>query len=282
MRIKIISISGILFLLAAGALNISALDLKFNSGITKSPETFNAGNVVTFTVNFTSLGGPVANCKVTGGVDAVQLYERVFASIPDGANRRVSFTWTAAAGSHTAWFVLDPDHISGDTDYGNNRAELAVSTTAVFEMAPVAMEAHAAVFKPDLVITEAKFTKDTSRDDKFFYKIKFKNQGGGCVSAFNFKMFGDQCSSCLQGRFAAASPLCALKAGEEKTIYGFTLKSDFSSSVKEKCGGTFLWPKFKIFNQVYLIVDYDEKVVESNETNNQTATQELVWKNECD
>jgi len=281
MRNRVLSVSGILFFFAIAALNISALDLRFNSAITKSPETFNAGDVVTFTVNFTSQGGTVTNFKIVGGVGCAQDYERVFASIPDGANRRVSFTWTAVAGSHTVWFELDPDHVNGDSDYGNNRAELAVSTVSVvFERTLVV--AHAAVLKPDLVITEAKFTKDTSRDDKYFYRIKFKNQGVVCVSAFNFKMFGDQCSSCLQGRFAAVAPLCALKAGEEKTINGFTLKSDFSSSVKEKCGGTFLWPKYKFFNQVYLIVDHDEKVVESNETNNQTATQELVWKNECD
>jgi hypothetical protein len=282
MRIKVLSVSGIIFFLAISALNISALDLKFNSGITKSPETFNAGDVVTFTVNFTSQGGTVTNCKITGGVDATQIYERVFASIPDGANRRVSFTWTAVGGSHTAWFELDPDHTCRDSDYGNNRVELAVSTRVVFEMAPVFMEAHVAVFKPDLVITEAKFTKDTSRNDKFFYRFKFKNQGGGCVSAFNWKMVCDQCSSCAQGRFAAVKPLCALKAGEEKTIYGFTLKSHFSGVVREKCGGTFIWPKYKKYNRVYLVVDYDEKVEESNETNNQTATQDLVWENECD
>jgi hypothetical protein len=282
MRNKVLSVSGILFFFAIGALNISALDLKFNSAITKAPETFNAGDVVTFTVNFTSQGGTVTNCKITGGVDATQLYERVFASIPAGANRRDSFTWTAVAGSHTAWFVLDPDHVNGDTDYGNNRAELSVTTSVVFEMAPVFMEAHVAVFKPDLVITEAKFTKDTSRNDKYFYRVKFKNQGGGCVGAFNWKMVGDQCSSCPQGRFAAVAPLCALKAGQEKTIYDFILKSQFSSVVREKCGGTLFWPKYKKYNRVYLVVDYDEKVVESNETNNQTATQDLIWENECD
>jgi hypothetical protein len=155
-----------------------------------------------------------------------------------------------------------------------------VSTGVIFETRLIT--AHAMALKPDLLITEARFTKDTLRDDKFFYRFKFKNQGVVCVSAFNFKMFSDQCTSCAQGRFAAVKPLCALKAGEEKTINGFTLKSHFSSVVKEKCGGSFLWPKYKYYNRVYLVVDYDEKVEESDETNNQTATQDLVWKNECD
>jgi hypothetical protein len=83
MKTKLFSNFGILFFLTIGALNITALDLKFNSGITKSPVIFYEGDVVTFTVNFISRGGIATNLKIIGGVDEAQAFERVFTSLPD-------------------------------------------------------------------------------------------------------------------------------------------------------------------------------------------------------
>jgi hypothetical protein len=288
MKNKILLFSALTILWLLGSA-LFALDLKFTSAIRMSPASPAVGNTITFSVSFIPQGGTVTSFKITGGVDTTQVYERTFASIPADATRTVSFTWTSTAGNHTAWFVLDPDHLMGDANYGNNRVELAFSGGILFEAMRPVVVAHAAVFKPDLIISYVKFTKDTNRDDKYFYTLKFKNQGGGCIGAFNFKLYAvnpvtgeDLCSTCLHGRFAAMSPLCALSAGQEKTLYGFILKSEFSKSQKEDCPGFSFFPKNKYFNSVYLIVDHDNHVDESNETNNQTSTYELVWKDECD
>jgi hypothetical protein len=281
MRIKIVSVSWILFIFAVAALNISALDLKFNSGITKSPGTFNAGDVVTFTVSFTSQGGTVTNFKIIGGVDTTQIYERVFASIPDGANRQGTFTWTAAAGSHTAWFELDPNHVNGDSDYSNNRAELTVGAKAVFKMNPEIFNTNFVALKPDLLITQVSLKKETSMTNIYSFSVTFKNQGKVCVKAFNWKIQNDLCTNCPQGSYSARGPLCALNPGQEKTSNGFISKLDFSSVLEEKCGGSISSPKYKRLNLVYFVVDWDGKVDESKETNNTTAMKELVWEDEC-
>jgi hypothetical protein len=281
MRIKIVSVSWILFILAVATLNILALDLKFNSGISKSPGTFNAGDVVTFTVSFTSQDGTVTNFKIIGGVDTTQIYERVFASIPDGANRQGSFTWTAVAGSHTAWFELDPDHVNGDSDYSNNRIELTLGSNAKFKINPAILYTNFVALKPDLLITQVSLKKEPSMTNIYSFSVTFKNQGKVCVKAFNWKIANDLCTNCPQGSYSAEEPLCALNPGQEKTSNGFISKLDFSSVLKEKCGGSLYSPKYKRLNRVYFVVDWDGKVDESKETNNTTAMQELVWEDEC-
>jgi hypothetical protein len=278
-------------LLCSSILTLAALDLRFTTAISQAPDPANAGDAVTFTVSLISDGAIVNDLKLIGGVGSGQIVEKIFAGIANGGTRTQNMNWTAIAGTHTVWFELDPDHVKGDSNYGNNRVEkrITVGGGAVFEAFTPGLEAHARILKPDLVISSVRFTKDTSRDDKYFYEIKFKNQGVVCIGAFNFKMFGTNpstgenlCATCLQGRFAAVRPLCALKAGEEKQINGFILKSNFSKSIEENCPGFLFFPKHKIYNPVYLIVDHDNRVDESNEGNNQTAVHELIWKNECD
>jgi len=61
------------------------------------------------------------------------------------------------------------------------------------------------------------------------------------------------------------------------------LKSDFSDSVRNQCTvGPFPSPKYRLFNPVYIILDPDNEVDESNEANNKTATVQLLWDNQCD
>jgi len=109
----------------------AALDLKFLTTITQSPDPATTGATVTLSASFKSAGGAVTNMKIIGGVDGTQLFERTYASILADKTKTDLFTWTAAAGSHTVWFELDPGHTCGDSNYANNRTEKAVSIGVV-------------------------------------------------------------------------------------------------------------------------------------------------------
>jgi hypothetical protein len=126
MRFKTFLSIGVI-LLCSSILALAALDLRFTTAITQAPDPASGGATVTFSVAFKTFGGAVTNMKITGGVDGVQIFERTYASILADKTKTDAFTWTATAGAHTAWFELDPDHTCGDSDYGNNRVEKALT-----------------------------------------------------------------------------------------------------------------------------------------------------------
>jgi subtilase family serine protease len=120
MRIRLFIFIGVM-LLFSSIFALAALDLRFTTAISQTPDPANAGNTVTFTVSFKTFGDAVTNLKITGDVDGCGNFERTYASIDADKIRTDSFTWTATAGSHTVSFELDPDHTAGDSDYSNNR-----------------------------------------------------------------------------------------------------------------------------------------------------------------
>lgn len=115
--------------MSLSVLSYSALDLKFSSAISLSPAAPKVGDTVIFSVTFKSVGAAVTNMKIIGGVDGMQLFERVYVSIQANGSRTDSFTWTATGGNHTAFFTLDPNHTAGDSDYGNNHLEKPFAVT---------------------------------------------------------------------------------------------------------------------------------------------------------
>jgi len=126
MRFKTFLSIGVI-LLCSSVLALAALDLQFTTAISQAPDPASGGATVTFTVAFKTFGGAVTNMKITGGVDGVGIFERTYAGIAADKVRTDTFTWTATAGSHTAWFELDPTHACGDSDYSNNRVEKALT-----------------------------------------------------------------------------------------------------------------------------------------------------------
>jgi len=126
MRFKVFLIIGVIFILSS-VIALAALDLQFTTAISQSPDPASAGNVVTFTVAFKTVGGPVDNLKITGEVDGCGNFERTYAHINADLQRTNSFTWTATAGSHTVSFEIDPMHTCGDSNYTNNRVEKAIT-----------------------------------------------------------------------------------------------------------------------------------------------------------
>jgi hypothetical protein len=128
MKIKICFITFII-IISLAVFSSAALDLKFTSAITTSPVSPVIGDTVTFAVAFKAEGDTATNVKIIGSVDGIQVHERTFASIPAGATRTDSFTWTAAAGNHNVIFTLDPNHTSGDSNYNNNTVSTTLNLT---------------------------------------------------------------------------------------------------------------------------------------------------------
>jgi subtilase family serine protease len=155
MRFKTFLSIGVIFLLSS-VLVLAALDLRFTTAISQAPDPANVGDAVTFTVTLISDGAIVNNLKLIGGVDGMQIVEKIFAGIAAGGTRTQNMTWTATGGAHTVWFELDPGHTQGDSNYGNNRIEKAITVgSGSSELPDLTVKAayEAVNFKEDDTIT---------------------------------------------------------------------------------------------------------------------------------
>jgi subtilase family serine protease len=165
MRFKTFLYIGII-LLCSSVLVLAALDLRFTTTITQSPDPANAGNTVTFTVSFKTFGGAADNLKITGGVDGAGIFERIYSHINADSLRTDSFSWTATAGSHTVWFDLDPAHICGDSNYSNNRIEKAITVSG------------GSPGQPNLTVTGCVTEPTTYKNgDEVLFRFTIKNIG---------------------------------------------------------------------------------------------------------
>jgi subtilase family serine protease len=165
MNIKTLFSLGIIFLFSSMFAS-AALDLQFTTAISQTPDPASAGNIVTFTVSFRTTGGAVTNFKIIGGVDSTQLFERTYASIGADMMRTDTFNWPATAGNHTVWFVLDPDHTCGDSNYANNRIEKAVTVAG-----------GAPAGQPDLTLTAFFFPSKPKANEDVNFDIIIYNSG---------------------------------------------------------------------------------------------------------
>jgi hypothetical protein len=149
-----IFLSAAIILFGMSLFSHAALDLKFTTAIGISPAAPGAGETVTFAVTFKSEGAASANMKIVGGIDGAQKFERVYASIPANGTRTDSFTWSATAGSHKAYFTLDPAHTAGDSNYGNNNIEKQFTVSGDQNVGPYYKQYFKQTYKlkPDLKV----------------------------------------------------------------------------------------------------------------------------------
>jgi subtilase family serine protease len=199
MRVKLFLYIVVIFLFS-NVFALAALDLNFATAIVQSPDPASAGDVVTFTVSFKTTGGAVTNLKIIGGIDGAQLFERTYASIAADKIRTDSFTWTAAAGSHTAWFELDPDHVQGDIDYSNNRIE---KTITIGSSAPTD--------KPNLIVSAVYNPTSVTNGANITFTATVTNIGNApaAPSKLGFSVFGG-----LEGEY----DIPALNPGQKSNI----------------------------------------------------------------
>ncbi|MBN2134377.1 MAG: hypothetical protein JW737_01470 [Acidobacteria bacterium] len=128
----------ILFLLISSLLIVftsfaaaEQLEVNFKHQITYTPMTVNAGDVVTFTATIKAHYNNVTNVKIQGGIDGVPIWTETYPSMMEQEQKVVTFTWTAAPGSHTAFFKLDPDNTINEVYENNNLSEIQIEVVQV-------------------------------------------------------------------------------------------------------------------------------------------------------
>jgi uncharacterized membrane protein len=108
------------------------LDVKMaNLVVTKrtyTPKTLTNNKVATITVTIENQGDVgVENVTVRFYQDKTIMATERLERLPGGANRTVTFTWLAKAGSHTLKFWVDPDNLIIETNKNDNIAKESVN-----------------------------------------------------------------------------------------------------------------------------------------------------------
>jgi hypothetical protein len=260
-----IYLSIIFILLCASIFAIADVDLKFSTDINMTPDPAVAGNTITFTVSFKPIGGAVDNLKIIGGVDDANIFERTYAHINADAQRTDSFTWTAVAGAHTAWFRLDPNHQAGDSDYTNNLIEkqLSISSSGGPNLPltgeiidGITSNSNKSNFKKpgdimlppkaNLKIQSVTFPSNVADGANISYSVTVKNVGTAetsCAVTLKFLVSGAEIKNHVVPK---------LSPGET-----FTANGDWTAACASACNSK---PSFKI--------DFYNLVDESNENDN--------------
>lgn len=303
MRVKTISAIGIILCLSVFA--HAQLDFRFTSAITYTPDPARVGDTMTFTVRFIADGVAVDNFKIIGGVDDTRIVDRTFAHLNMGASRTQSMSWTAAAGSHTIWFEIDPDHSSGDTNYTNNRIEITLNvdptmasparssselgnlTTVESPGLSVSLDTSRKIVPadpckkyesatPDLELDFLTFNRVSLRNDdpiEYRYEVRIKNNSNKCITRLKFKLV-DQGGAVIK----EVSPLplkskYLLKSMETKSWSNIIGIDDITN---------FNICSFGIGRQgmcctITATVDPDNTITETDETNNSKSVGPIYW-----
>ena len=198
--------------------------------ITWSPNVPTAGQSVSFAVTVTNQGKAEAKSfYVYYYVDGSYKNSTSVYSIAAGATRTVSFTWSAETGTHTIKGVADYTDLVAEGNESNNALEIAFSGAVI----------------PDLIIQEITWSPtNPSTGQKVDFTVTIKNQGSGaCAGSYtNFYVDGS-----YQGKLY---PLGSLYPGQTGTAI-------------------FAWTSAKAGTHIVrFLADYDNKVVESDESNN--------------
>jgi hypothetical protein len=210
--------------------------------------------MVHVTLNLFSYSAPSSDVNVRASVDDVTIYNQTFPTIAQDGYVAIDIPWTAVAGRHRILIWVNP---------GTPAMWFDIDISAL----------------PDLQYKSATVTLDRNNPNKYFYTVTFKNAGSRGVYVFNWKADfpsdPTQCKTCPQGRQAAAAPRFALGPGEEKTMRGFILRSDFRYESHYPSGTPGCE---EVWNVIEFIIDPYGEIEESNEHNNgQGQSHYLRW-----
>ena len=205
--------------------------------ITWSPENPSIGETVTFTATIKNQGSgsSVAN-RVYFYLDGStsQLTYKNFGGLSSGATTDVIFTWNALANDHTFRAVVDRDNSIPESDETNNEQTITFSATEL----------------PDLKVQDITWSPENpSIGDTITFTATIKNQGNG-------SSVGNRAYFYLDG---SASQLIYKNFGG--------LSSGATTDV------IFTWNALASDHTFRAVVDRDNSIPESDETNNeQTIT----------
>jgi len=226
---------------------LSAANIMWSGGISMNPPTPVVGQVVTFTATFTVNPGPATNIRAIGGVDSTNIYDRRWArSFATNTSQRINFTWTATAGSHRAFFTVDPDNVVGETNETDNTTQInftvtATGTTEAYyanNIAPVEMY-NPNIPGPDIDIDDVAFTPSPIRNGEMVeFRVHVFNRGNrGTLRDFKV-MFQISCTNPASLLDLGEGSVAPLGPGQSQNVfvkYRFTAQSPEWLTVPRNC-----------------------------------------------
>lgn len=116
----------VLFLILATAAMAQQPVVTWSASMSMSSFSPGSGDLITFTTVIRAAGGTARNVTVIGGVDDQELFLKTIPLLAPSETQKVEFTWTATAGTHKAYFYIDPDRAGGNYRVEQTRQERTV------------------------------------------------------------------------------------------------------------------------------------------------------------
>ena len=218
--------------------------------ITWTPTNPSIGETVTFTATIKNQGsGSSSSSRVYFYLDGSTSHftYKNFGGLSADATTTVSFTWNAQAGSHTFKAVVDKDNTLTESDETNNEKTITFSATSL----------------SDLVVQDITWTPtNPSIGETVTFTATIKNQGSGSSSSSRVYFYLDGSTS------------------------HFTYKNFGGLSADATTTVSFTWNAQAGSHTFKAVVDKDNTLTESDETNNEktitfsaTSLSDLVVQN---
>ncbi|MCX9085306.1 MAG: Ig-like domain-containing protein [Candidatus Methanoperedens sp.] len=201
--------------------------------ITWSPTNPSIGETITFTTSIKNQGnGSSGNTRVFFYLDGStnHLTYKDIGGISAGATTTVSFTWNVLSGSHTFKGIVDKDNSITESDETNNDKTITCCATSL----------------SDLVVQDITWTPQMSSiGETITFSVIIKNQGSGSSKNGNIFFYLD----------------------DSKTHFAYKpfngIASDYTTTV------SFTWAAQGGLHSIKAIVDKENIIPESDETNNE-------------
>lgn len=296
--------------LAVSMLSFGAANLRFMTGLEISPTSPVAGDTVTCTVTWKAQNDAAVNARIIGGIDGTTIYDTTFPNVPMGETRTISFTWTATAGGHNAWFHMDPDNLTGDPYPSNNYIEQSFTVgsggtghpsytiTSTFTATIV----EPGKLNPDLIcsinnsksidLAISKFEISNHPTNKYMktLHITFKNNGQKCVPSFRFNVVDSFGQIIKNFEVNPAVGKTYALYGNSERLYSLGIHTNNFNDQFETCKAKVTIPGSSIntptvtkiatvkCSKIRVLVDPLHAIAESNEVNNRSEIKTVLWK----
>jgi hypothetical protein len=255
-------------------------NLKFTSPqINISNVILEEGRELHFSADFKAEVFQVHNVKIIAGIDDNVIYQHTYSQINANQSAIASFNWNASAGRHTVFFKLDPENKIAESCETDN------SLSRLFDVNPAygspVVQVPAARKRPivecpqsgamDIEAVSLSFARVSyTNQSNVGYIVKWKNNGVQCISSIHWHLIDVVTNGeiYVYKAYVPNSKGYALP-GEIITQEGFVYRKDLHIGVCSIDHG-FLPDEYFGCSTLKLVLDYDNQIIETNESNNET------------
>lgn len=292
-----------------------AHDPKWRTPISMSPASPAVGDSITFTCEFKQGRGEGNNIRIVGKIDGAIIWDHTFPHFNDQQVQNMSYNWTATAGAHTAEMIIDPDNTSGDENTTNNTVSLAFTVGGSSTGSHVWTPTHTALARPELnsdyntpernCFLSMKAPTDLTvfnlgplmtNPTAKVVQFKVQNTGDRCIKEFSWAIYdahGNRLTTFTA--LPVGSDSYALYGKSERRFTATINKSDITQwdkciprlakdqTTKPNSTPSVVFTKTiaqqkDLCINIHVVVDYNNKVGETDESNNNSTNLELKFK----